>query len=99
MSEQLVPVRVYIAVLVALLLLTGLTVVVAFQDLGPINTIVAISIAAVKAMLVILWFMHVRYSDQLTWIAVASGFLLFIVLLAITLSDYLTRSWIGIAGQ
>ena len=66
-SEPHVSIRTYALVFLALLVLTGLTTAIAFLDLGgSINTMVALAIAVCKALLVILYFMHVRYSDKLT---------------------------------
>ncbi len=94
MSEHVTSPTVYIAIFLALMVLTAVTVWVAFQDLGPLNDIVALTIAVSKASLVILYFMHVRYSTPFTKLVVVSGFLWLIFLIAITLSDYLTRGWI-----
>jgi cytochrome c oxidase subunit 4 len=94
MSEQIVPVRIYIAVFLALLLLTGLTTWVAFIDLGSMNTVAALAIAVTKMLLVILFFMHVKYSPGLTRLVVLAGFFWLAILVALTLSDELTRRWI-----
>jgi cytochrome c oxidase subunit 4 len=90
-AEQVVPVRVYLTIFAILLLLTATTVGVSFIDLGPFNTVVAVLIAVTKMMLVILYFMHVRYSSRLTWAVVAGGFFWLALLLLLTLGDYLTR--------
>ena len=69
---------------------------VAFQPLGgpdAIHTIVAMSIASAKALLVVLYFMHVRYSVRLTWVFVAAGLLWLAILIAITVGDYVGRGW------
>ena len=66
---------------------------VAFIDLGPFNTVVALAIACTKATLVVLFFMHVKYSTRLTWAVVAGSVFWLGILLALTLSDYLTRAW------
>jgi cytochrome c oxidase subunit 4 len=81
------------------MVLTGLTVWVAYYDLGRWNAIVALSIAVLKATLVVLYFMHVRYSSKLTWVFVCSGFLWLLILFAFTLSDYFTRHWVPIAVE
>ena len=86
--------RVYFVIFFALMILTATTVWVAFFDLGAVNDAVALGIASTKAMLVILYFMHVRYSSRLTWIFAAVGFFFLLILLAFTLSDVLTRDWI-----
>jgi cytochrome c oxidase subunit 4 len=103
MSEHLVPVRTYLAVFAALLVLTLATVAAARVDLGepevggfriPVNVVVALSIACLKAILVILFFMHVKYSGPLVQLVVASAFVWLFILIAITMSDYLTRGWL-----
>jgi cytochrome c oxidase subunit 4 len=90
-AEHVVPVRVYLTIFAILMALTAVTVSVSFLDLGPYNTVVAIVIAVTKMMLVILYFMHVRYSSRLTWAVVAGGFFWLALLLLLTLGDYLTR--------
>ncbi|MFB3854822.1 MAG: cytochrome C oxidase subunit IV family protein [Vicinamibacterales bacterium] len=92
-AAHIVPLRIYYAVFAALLVMTGLTVLVAYFNLGLLNPLVALSIAVFKATLVVLYFMHARYSPKLVWVvAVASVFWLGI-LLVLSLSDYLTRGW------
>jgi cytochrome c oxidase subunit IV len=94
MSDVVVPVKTYVAVFVALLFLTGLTTGVAFIDLGSeLNTIVALTIAVIKALLVILFFMHVKYSTGLTKMVIVGGFFFLALLIAFTLADELTRTW------
>ena len=93
-THHVVPLRIYYFVFVSLLVLTGLTVGVAFLDLGPLNTIVALAIAALKAALVVLWFMHVRYSARLIWVVFASAIFWLALLFALTFSDYWTRGWL-----
>ena len=92
MSHVVVPPRVYVAIFAILLVLTAVTTAVAYVDLGIMNVVVMLAIAVVKAVLVILFFMHVRYSSRLTWVVVASGFVWFGILVLFTLSDVLTRS-------
>jgi len=94
-SHHIVPIRVYLAIFVALLVLTALTVWVAFVDLGRMNTIVALGIATFKATLVVLYFMHVKYSSSLTKLIVGASIFWFLILIAFTLSDYWTRGWIA----
>ena len=93
MTEQILPTRVYYAVFAILMLFTSLTVAIAFFDLGPINTVAALVIAVVKATLVVLFFMHVRYSTRLTWAVIVGGLFWLGILLALTMTDYLTRAW------
>lgn len=76
------------------MVLTALTVWVANFDLGRWNAVVALTIAVIKGLLVVLYFMHVRYSSRLTMVFVAAGFVWLIIMVALTLSDYLTRQWI-----
>jgi cytochrome c oxidase subunit IV len=110
MSGHVVPVKTYLGIFVALLALTALTTGVAFVDFGdihtgiplihviPLNTVVALAIAVVKMLLVILFFMHVKYSSGLTKIVVMAGFLFLAILVSFTLADELTRVWTPEAG-
>jgi cytochrome c oxidase subunit 4 len=91
MTHHVVPQKIYILVFVTLLLLTLVTVDVAFYDAGWLNLYIALTIATCKALLVVLYFMHVRYSSRLTWLFVGAGFFWLTILLVFTLSDYLTR--------
>ncbi|MEK6299433.1 MAG: cytochrome C oxidase subunit IV family protein [Acidobacteriota bacterium] len=97
MSEHVVSRKIYFIIFGALLVLTAATVWVATFDLGAWNAVVALSIAVLKGTLVVLYFMHVRYSSKLTWVFVAAGFFWLAILLAFTFSDYATRGWVGIA--
>lgn len=97
MSEHVVSLKTYFIIFGALLVLTGATVWVAYFDLGQLNVIVALSIAVLKATLVVLYFMHLRYSSKLTWVFVGAGFFWLAILVAFTLSDYATRNWVVIA--
>jgi cytochrome c oxidase subunit IV len=110
MSAHVVPVKTYLGIFVALLVLTGLTTGAAFVDFGdihtgiplikviPLNTVVALAIAVAKMLLVILFFMHVKYSSGLTKIVVMAGFLFLAILVSFTLADELTRGWSPEAG-
>jgi cytochrome c oxidase subunit 4 len=94
MSEHIVPVRIYVGIFLALMVGTAMTVLAAYQDFpGALNVIVAMTIAVVKATLVVLYFMHVRYSARLIWVIVASALFWMGILFALTFSDYLTRGW------
>jgi cytochrome c oxidase subunit 4 len=96
MSEHIVSVRVYITIFLALLVGTALTVAAAFVDFRwRLNTIVALTIAVVKATLVVLYFMHVRYSARLVWVILASALFWMGILFAFTFSDYFTRGWLS----
>lgn len=95
MSEHIVQPRVYTTIFLALLVGTGLTVVAARIDFpGPLNVIVALTIAVVKATLVILYFMHVRYSARLIWLVIGSALFWLAIMFALTISDYWTRTWL-----
>src|SRR5690348_15652075 len=83
----------YFAVFATLMVLTVLTVAVSRVDLGTMNTPGALASAALKATVVILWFMHVIHSPRLTWIGVISSFIWLAVLFVLMFSDYLTREW------
>src|SRR5688572_15717887 len=96
MSEHIVPRSTYYLVFGALLVLTAVTVIVAnFNFPWILNDVVAMSVAVTKMMLVLLFFMHVRYSSRLIWVVVASMFFWLIILLALTLTDYASRDWFG----
>ncbi|HWE85742.1 MAG TPA: cytochrome C oxidase subunit IV family protein [Terracidiphilus sp.] len=91
--NHIVPPRIYIMVGTALLILTGATAAVSYVDLGVFNAVAALFIACTKASIVVLFFMHVKYSSKLTKLTLFSGLFLFSVLIALTLSDYGTRAW------
>jgi cytochrome c oxidase subunit 4 len=92
---HVVPVSIYLAVFAALMVLTGVTVWAAGQDFGPLNTVVALAIAVTKATLVVLFFMHVKYSTPLVKLCVAAAIIFLGLLLSITLSDYASRGWLS----
>ncbi len=93
MSEttHVLPLRVYFAVFLALLAGTALTAWVATVDLGRLNDVVALAIAGTKAALVILYFMHVRYSSKLIWVFSLAGFVWLVLFFVLILADYETR--------
>jgi len=93
MAEHLLHRQTYYTVYAILMVCTYLTWQVAYFDLGSFNTVAALGIAAFKAVLVILFFMHVRASPRLVSIGVISGLFWLGILLALTMSDYLTRGW------
>ena len=93
MSEHIVSVKLYLGIFVALLCLTALTTGVAYIDLGAFNTVAALAIAVVKMMLVILFFMHVKYSGRLIQVFILAGALFLAILITLTLADELTRHW------
>jgi cytochrome c oxidase subunit 4 len=91
MTSHILPVRTYLAVFVVLLVLLAATVAVNYVPLGRFNVAIALLIAICKTFLVMLFFMHVRYSGRLIWIYVGVGFFWLGIMLALTLSDVLTR--------
>jgi len=93
MSNHIVPVRTYYLIFLILMVCTAITVAVAFVDLGPLNAVVAMTIAVLKATLVVLFFMHVKYSTRLTWAVVLGSVFWLGILLVMTAGDYLTRAW------
>jgi cytochrome c oxidase subunit IV len=96
---HVVPVWVYATVFLALLALTATTIYVAFVDLGPLNNVVALTIAMVKTLLVMLFFMNVRHSTRLTALSIAAGFFWLLILIGITMADYASRGWMGVPGK
>jgi len=91
-SPHVVSIKLYATIFGALLLLTMATAGVAFIDLGgELNSIVALTIALCKTLLVVLFFMHVRYSSRLTWIFAGAGLFWLLILMSLTLSEVLTR--------
>jgi cytochrome c oxidase subunit 4 len=97
-SHHVVSIKVYFAIFAALMALTAFTVWVAFIDLGSLNVVVALGVAVTKATLVVLFFMHVKYSSRLTWLVVGSGFVFLAILIAFTMSDVVSRGWLGTPG-
>ena len=93
MAEHVVPTRIYYTIFAILMLCTALTVWIAFLDLGALNTVAALVIAVFKATLVVLFFMHVKYSTRLTWAVVVGSVFWLGILLVLTMGDYLTRGW------
>ena len=92
-AHYIVPVRTYVIIFGLLMLGTYLTVQAAFLDLGAFNTPIAIAIAIAKATVVVLYFMHVKYSPRLTWVVVIGSVFWLAILLAMTFGDYATRAW------
>ena len=94
MSGHISSVKLYIGIWLALLAGTGLTVFAAYVDLGPFNTIVALSIATIKAVLVVLFFMHVKYAhERMTKLVIVTAIFFLFILLALSMADYSTRLW------
>ena len=96
MSEHIVQPRIYVTIFLALMVGTTLTVMAAFYDFpGPLNAVIALTIASIKATLVVLYFMHVRYSGRLIWLVIVAALLWLAIMFAITFSDYWTRAWLA----
>jgi cytochrome c oxidase subunit 4 len=91
MSNTIVPTKTYLAIFVALMVLLGLTVGLAYVDLGKLNLAVAMGIAVAKAALIVSFFMHLRYGQRLTWVFAGAGFFWLAIMLALTMGDYATR--------
>lgn len=85
----------YFRVYVALLVLAAVTTAIAFVDLGRFSTVAALLVASIKTVLVVLYFMHVRFSSSITRLFAGAGFFCLLVLFALTLGDVFTRSWAG----
>src|SRR5215472_11855713 len=83
----------YVLIVLTLMALTCATWAIAFVNLGIFNPVVALTIAVMKAVLVILFFMHVRYSSKLTMVTVSAGFFWLLIMITLSLSDYLSRYW------
>ena len=92
-EHHIVPLSIYYTIFAALLVGTALTWWVATIDLGPLNNVIMLAIAVTKATLVVLFFMHVKYSSKLTWLVVGGSLFFLLVLIIFTLNDYMYRSW------
>jgi cytochrome c oxidase subunit 4 len=99
MSAHISPISSYVKIFAALMVLTVVTVAAAFVNMGALNNVVAMGIALLKAVLVILFFMHVKYSSKLIGLIVASSGLWLLIMFLITLTDYWTRGSFGILGR
>jgi cytochrome c oxidase subunit IV len=95
-EHHVVPVSVYIKVFIALMVLLILTLAAAAVDLGSWNIIIAMTIAVAKAALVVLFFMHVRYSTHLVQFFAGATFFWLMILFVLTLSDYFSRNWVAV---
>jgi cytochrome c oxidase subunit IV len=92
-------VRSYVLVFVALMAFTAITVAAAFVNMGAMNNVVAMGIAVTKAVLVILIFMHVRDSSPLIWLTIGAGVLWLLIMMSLTMTDMVSRGWLGIPGK
>ena len=94
MSGHVAPKSLYYTIFGLLILGTFATVVVAKIDLGVFNNVAMLGIACAKASLVVLFFMHVKWSSRLTWVVVASGVFWLLIMFSLTMNDYMTRGWV-----
>jgi cytochrome c oxidase subunit IV len=92
-AGHIVPIRTYLLVFLALMAGTALTTGVAYIDLGRWNTVVALAIATTKMILVVLFFMHVKYATGLTRVVILAGFFWLGIMIALSCADELTRRW------
>ncbi len=92
-EHHIVGPKTYFAILVLLLVMTAVTTGAAFVNMGVFSPIVALAIACFKAVMVILFFMHIRYSSKVMMLTVGAGFFTFLILITMTLSDYISRAW------
>lgn len=95
-TGHVVSVKIYLAIFVALMVLTFVTVEASTHDFGELNTVIALTIACIKATLVVLFFMHLRYSERLIHVIVVASFFWLALLIVITTSDYFSRGWLPI---
>ena len=93
MSHHVLSLKAHFVVFAALMVLTVVTVLVSTVDLGALNTVVALLIASLKGLVVILWFMHVKFSSRLTQLFVSAGFIWLVILVLLMTSDYTARGW------
>jgi len=98
-THQVDSIKTYVLVFLALIVATILTTAVAFVDLGPFSIFVALAIAIAKMLLVALFFMHLRHSTRLTRLVVVGGLLWLLILLGITMTDFVTRGNLGVPGR
>jgi cytochrome c oxidase subunit 4 len=94
-AHHVVPVKTYLAVFGALMVFTAVTVAAAFVDLGAFNNLVMLGIAVAKATLVVLIFMHVKYSTRLVPVVAVGAVLWLLILFGLTMADYVSRGWLG----
>jgi cytochrome c oxidase subunit IV len=94
--DHILPAGMYYGIFGALMVLTAVTVGAAFVDLGFLNIIVALTIAVVKATLVVLFFMHVKYGNRMNWVVIGSGVFWLFILLGMLMLDYSTRGWMNV---
>ncbi|MGH9520300.1 MAG: cytochrome C oxidase subunit IV family protein [Terriglobales bacterium] len=92
-GPHIVSPKIYVAIGLTLLVLTAATCAISYVDLGVFNAVVALAIAVLKAMLVVLFFMHMKYSSRLVKITAVAGIFVFLTLISLTMADYMSRAW------
>ena len=92
--QHVISSSIYVGIWAVLMVLTGVTVFASFVELGDLNIVVALVIATIKATLVVLFFMHLYYSSKLTKVTVVAAVFFLFLLLALSMTDYLTRHWL-----
>jgi cytochrome c oxidase subunit 4 len=93
MAHPVTTVKTYSLVFAGLIGLTALTLATALAPIGNLHTPMALTIAIVKAALVVLFFMHALHSSRLTWVVILAALFMFAVLIALTMAEYMTRTW------
>ncbi len=93
-GETIVSPRLYVGVFAILFVLALATTFISFVDLGPFNTVIALLIAAAKAILIVLFFMHVKFEGLLTFVFAIAGFCWLAIMLILTFADYYSRGWL-----
>ncbi len=99
MSQPAVSAKTYLLTYVALLVLTLSTTLIGYIDLGWGSMFIAVTIATIKASLIALFFMHALVEKKLVWLVIAGALMWFLILVTLTMGDYITRGWISAAGS
>jgi cytochrome c oxidase subunit IV len=97
-SSHVAPISMYVGIWAALMVFTGLTVFAASVELHVFNIVLALVIASIKGTLVVLFFMHLRYSTKLTMVTVVAALFFLFILFSMSMTDYLTRGWLTYPG-
>ena len=93
-SSHVAPISMYVGIWAALMIFTGVTVFAATIELHVFNIVLALLIATIKGTLVVLFFMHLRYSTKLTMVTVVAAIFFLLILFSLSMTDYLTRDWL-----
>jgi len=99
MNERTISRRTYALTYITLVVLTAATTAFSFVDLGPMNTILAVGFAVGKALLIVLFFMHLIASPNLTRVIAIGAIVWLLILMSLTLGDYITRGWVPVPGK